>query len=129
MAKSTGQYAKVELDVDGTAVEIMELREWTISGSTEKVDSTVAGMAWTEHEIGHGSWEGDATILDIDTYWADHMFKKVTIRFYFHEDDAAPAYEGRASLDFEVTSPYDDMIETSLTFTGDGELSNGTTGA
>ena len=123
--KATGQYAKVELDVDGTAVTVMELREWTVSGSTEKVDSTVAGQSWTEHEIGHGSWEGDATVLDIDTFWTDHLFKKVTISFFFNEDDPTPAYEGRASLDFEVSTPYDDMIETSLSFTGDGELTSG----
>ncbi len=124
--KATGQYAKVELTVGGTAVTVMELREWSVSGSTEKVDSTVAGARWTEHEIGHGSWEGEATILDIDTYWTAHLFDKVTIRFFYNEDDTAPAYEGRASLDFETGTPYDDMIETSLSFTGDGELTSGT---
>lgn len=125
--KATGQYAKVELNVGGTAVTVMELREWSVSASTEKVDSTVAGKAWTEHVIGHGSWEGEATILDIDTYWVDHLFEMVTIKFFFHEDDVDAAYEGTASLDFEVGTPYDDMIETSLTFTGSDGLAHVTT--
>lgn len=127
--KATGQYAKIEITVDDVPVNVMELREWSVSGSTEKVDSTVAGVAWTEHEIGHGSWEGEATILDVDTFWVDHLFKKVTIRFFHNEDDAAPAYVGRASLDFEQSTPYDDMIETSISFTGDGALTKGTSAA
>src|SRR5690606_20781017 len=110
--------------VDAVPVTVMELREWSVSGSTEKVDSTVAGKAWTEHEIGHGSWEGEATVLDIDTFWVEHLFEKVTIKFYFNEDDANAAYEGTASLDFEVSTPYDDMIETSLSFTGSGALTH-----
>ncbi len=45
-----------------------------------------------------------------------------TRRFNDHEDDTAASYEGEASLDFERGTPYDDMIESSLTFTGSGEL-------
>ena len=123
--KAKGQYAKIELMVGSTAVTVMELREWSVSASTEKIDSTVAGKEWTEHEIGHASWEGEATVLDIDKYWVEHIFKKVNISFYFNEEDAAPAYEGTASLDFETSTPYDDMIESSLTFTGDGALVKG----
>lgn len=125
--KATGQYAKVDITVGGTPVTVMELREWSVSGSTEKVDSTVAGKQWTEHEIGHGSWEGEATVLDIDTFWVEHLFEKVTIKFYFNKDDVNAAYEGEASLDFEVSTPYDDMIETSLSFTGSGALTHTTT--
>lgn len=123
--KATGQYAKVEMMVGSTAVTVLELREWSISGSTEKVDATVAGAAWTSHEIGHGSWEGEATVLDIDKYWVEHMFSKVTISFFYKEDDAKAAYTGTASFDFETTTPYDDMIESSLSFTGDGALTSG----
>jgi hypothetical protein len=122
--KKKGQYAKVELDVAGTPVTVMELREWSISGSTEKIDSTVAGTDWTEHEIGHGSWEGEATILDVDVFWVDHLFDKVTIKFFYDEADVDAAYEGSASLDFETSTPYDDMIETSLSFTGSGALAH-----
>jgi predicted secreted protein len=120
--KATGQYAKVEGTVGGTAVTIAELREWTVSGSTEKVDSTVAGAKWTSHEIGMGSWEAEATVLDVDQYWVDLLFDKVTIKFFDLKDDTEAAYEGDASLDFEKSTPFDDMIENSLTFTGDGEL-------
>lgn len=125
--KASGQYAKVEMTVDGTAVTVMELREWSVSASTNKLDSTVAGTDWTSHEIGHGSWEGEATILDIDTYWTAHLFDKVDIKFYYKEGDTSAAYEGTASLDFETSTPYDDMIETSLSFTGDGALLHVTT--
>jgi hypothetical protein len=125
--KKKGQYAKVELMVGATPVTVLELREWSVSGSTEKIDSSVAGSDWTSHEIGLGSWEGEATILDVDVFWVDHLFDKVTIKFFYDAADANPAYEGSASLDFEASTPYDDMIETSLSFTGDGALTHTTT--
>lgn len=123
--KATGQYAKIKVTVDGTPVEIMELREWSISGSTEKVDSSVAGDAWSDHEVGRGSWEGSATVLDVDKFWVDYLFTKIDVEFFKHQDDVEPMYKGKVSLDFEQTSPYDDMIESSLTFTGSGELKGG----
>lgn len=125
--KLTGQYAKVKMTVGATVVDVMELREWSVSASTNKIDSTVAGVDWTSHEIGHGSWEGEATILDVDKYWVDHLFDKIDIEFYYKASDASPAYEGTASFDFETSTPYDDMIETSLSFTGDGALLHVTT--
>jgi hypothetical protein len=120
--KASGQYAKVTLDVGGTPVNIMELREWTISGSSNKIDSSVAGQDWTSHLIGLKSWEADATCLDVDQYWVEHMDSLLTVDFFDEKDDTLAAYSGQVSLDFEKSAPYDDMIENSLTFTGSGEL-------
>lgn len=123
--KRTGQFAKVFIEVDGTRQEVMELREWSVSGSSEKVDSSVAGTVWSEHLIGRRSWEGEATCVDADTFWLDYMDDYVTLDLYDHEDDPAPAFTGVASVDFERTTPHDDLIESSLTFTGTGELKRG----
>ena len=120
--KATGKYAKVEIDVSGTAVTIAELREWSISGETEKVDSSVAGDDWNSHEIGKGSWEGEATVLDVDQFWVANMFEKVTLSLFDNKDDTDAAYEGEASFNFERTTPYDDMIESTLSFTVSGAL-------
>lgn len=124
--KATGKYAKVEIDVGGTPITIAELREWTVSAETEKVDSSVAGDDWNQHEIGKGSWEGEATVLDVDQYWVEHLFSKVTLNLFDNSTDTEPAYTGEASLDFERTTPFDDMIESSLTFTGSGALTHPT---
>lgn len=124
--KATGKFAKVVIDVGGTPVNVAELREWSISAETEKVDSSVAGDDWNSHEIGKGSWEGEATVLDVDQFWVEHLFNKVTVEFFDNGSDAEAAYTGEVSLDFERGVPYDDMIESTLTFTGSGALTHPT---
>lgn len=118
----TGKMAKVSMDVAGTKVPLAELREWSISAESEKVDANVAGDGWARHLIGMMSWEADATVVDADPYWLDLMQEFVTVEFYDRSEDATPKYVGEASLDFERSTPYDDIIETSLTFTGSGPL-------
>lgn len=122
MAKRTGQYAKVTMGVEGAEVPVAELREWSISVSTEKVDANVAGVQWSEHLIGRHSWEGEATCISVDSFWIGLTEQMVTVSFFDHVDDAEPAYTGEASMDFERSTPHDDLIETSFTFTGNGEL-------
>lgn len=121
--KKKGQYAQVTLEVaGGTEVPVLELREWSISASTEKIDANVAGDEWADHLFGRSSWEGEATTISGDQYWLDMLTQFVTVSFYDHMDDTEPAYRGRVSLDFERNAPHDDIIETSLTFTGAGPL-------
>lgn len=124
MATITGNKAKVMLDIDGTSVQVMELREWSISASTEKIDTSVAGKKSTSHLPGKESWEGEATCISADQYWLKYLSEMVTIEFYIDGDSASAAYSGTASLDFEVSSPHDDVVETSLTFTGSGDLTS-----
>lgn len=124
MAVKKGQYAKVMLDVEGTPTQVMELREWSISGETEKIDSSVAGDDWSKHLIGRGSWEAEATCISADQFWLELMFTQFTVDFFDHQDDTDPVYSGKVSMDFERTAPYDDIIESSLTFTGNGKLNN-----
>lgn len=118
----TGKMAKVTMDVGGNEVPVAELREWSVSAETEKVDANVAGDGWARHLIGMASWEADATVVDADPYWLDLMMDFVTVSFYDQASDAEPKYVGTASVDFERGTPYDDIIETSLTFTGSGPL-------
>lgn len=126
MAKRTGQYAKVTYDVSGTPVTVAELRDWSISVSTEKINADVAGVQWSEHLIGRHSWEADATCISVDGYWINLTETMITVEFFDHVDDAEPAYSGEVSMDFERSVPHDDLIETSFTFTGNGILASGT---
>jgi hypothetical protein len=120
--KITGQYAKVMIDVDGTEQQVMELREWSVSAESEKISADVAGNDWSEHLIGRKSWEGEATCISADQYWLPLMDKFVTVKFFDHQDDLEPAYEGEVSLNFERTTPHDDVVESTLSFTGNGAL-------
>jgi hypothetical protein len=126
MAKRTGQFAQVTMDVDGTPVVLAELRDWSISVSTNKVNGDVAGTEWSEHLIGRTSWEAEATSVSVDKFWLSMVTQFIEVAFYDHADDVLPAYTGQASMDFERSAPHDDLIETSFTFTGNGILTDGT---
>lgn len=125
--RMTGQCAKLIYTIDGeTPVEVAALREWSISVEQEKIDATAACDGWTRNLIGIKSWEGDGTCIDADPYWLDFIDEEnVKIEFYDNEGDAEPKYVGTAIVDFERSTPYDDVIETSFTFTGNGELKRG----
>lgn len=120
--KKTGQFAKVSVTVGAVEVDVLELREWSISASTEKIDANVAGDTWNDHLIGRSSWEGEATVISGDQYWLEWLTQKITVNFYDHMDDVKPTYTGQASIDFERGVPHDDIIESTLTFTGAGPL-------
>ncbi|GMK47654.1 hypothetical protein PghCCS26_47840 [Paenibacillus glycanilyticus] len=126
----TGQYAKITTKVgSASAVELAKLREWSVSVESEKIDATVAGDTWARNLTGVLSWSGEATCVDADPYWLDlvNATTPVTIDFFDNEDDPKPKYRGTALIDFERTTPYDDLIETKVTFTGDGALVDGST--
>lgn len=125
MAAKKGQYAKVTLTVGSTPIEVAKLRNWSVNVATNKVDTSAAGQDWETHEIGMANWSGSAEFIDADQYWLQNIFDKFEIEFYDSEDDADPVYKGVCSLDFDRSVPYDDVISTSVTLTGDGPLELG----
>lgn len=125
MAAKKGQYAAVSLKVGSTPVTVAKLRNWSVNVATNKVDTSAAGQDWETHEIGMANWSGSAEFIDADQYWLQNIFDKFEIEFYDDEDDADPVYTGTCSLDFDRSVPYDDVISTSVTLTGDGPLELG----
>lgn len=125
MAKKTGKFAKVEIDVDGTPVEIACLREWSISVSTASIDASCVGTEWTSSLPGLKSWEGEATTITVDEYWLNYIDQTPVISFYDDgEEQTEPSYQGPAKIDFERSASYDDVIESTLSFTGAGPLTS-----
>jgi hypothetical protein len=122
MAAKKGQYAKVVLTINAVEVPVLKLRNWSYSTSVEELDTTAAGDEWTTVEGGHKSWEGDAEVIDADTFYLQYLGDKATIKFYMHEDDTQ--YEEGTALitGIEKSASYDDLIEQSLSFKGDGAL-------
>lgn len=123
----TGQYAKVMMDIGGTPTQIAELRDWSVSVSSEKPDATAAGDEWTKHIVGLKSWEGEATCISVDPFWFDLLDQQVTVEFFLAATDVDPKFSGEASIDAEYASTYTDVIEQTLTYTGSGPLTNPTT--
>lgn len=122
MAAKKGQYAKVVLTINAVDVEVLELRNWSYSTSVEEIDTTAAGDDWKSLEGGHKSWEGQAEVIDADTFYLQYLGDKATIKFYMAEGDLT--YETGTALitGIEKSAPYDDLIEQSLSFKGDGAL-------
>jgi predicted secreted protein len=127
MATKKGQFAKVTLDIGGTAVDVLKLRNWSYSASVEELDATAAGNEWMEYLAGFKSWEGDAETIDVDTFYLQYLGETATIKFYEAEGDTAYE-EGTAFLTgIEKSAPYDDLIEQSISYRGSGALTRITT--
>lgn len=126
MAAKKGQFAKIDLTIDGTPVTVVKLRNWSYSGSVEVLDSTAAGDEWVRNEAGLKSWEGEAEIIDVDVFYLDYLGDKATIKFYGATGDTT--YESGTAIltGIEKNTPYDDLIEQTITFTGDGALTKTT---
>ena len=125
MAVKKGQYASVSFTAGATPITVAKLRNWSINVATNKIDTSAAGQDWESHEIGMGNWSGSAEFIDADQYWLSNIFDKFTVEFFDSEDDTDPVYTGTCSLDFDRSVPYDDVISTTVTITGDGELQLG----
>lgn len=127
MAAKKGQFAKLEITVDAVPVTVAKLRNWSYSGSTEVIDSTSAGDEWVRNESGLKSWEGEAEIIDVDVFYLDYLGDKATIKFYGAVGDTTYE-EGTAIITgVEKNTPYDDLIDQTISFTGDGALTKKTT--
>jgi hypothetical protein len=127
MAAKSGQFAKLVLKIDGTTtVTVAKLRNWSYSGSVEILDATAAGDEWQRNEAGVKSWEGESEVIDVDTYYLDYLGEKATIEFYMKEGDTT-FEEGVAIISgIEKNTPYEDLIDQSISFTGDGPLTKKT---
>lgn len=126
MAAKKGQMAKLTLTIDSVEVVVAKLRNWSYSGSVEELDTTAAGDEWTTVEGGHKSWEGEAEIVDVDVFYLDYLGDKATIKFYMAATDTT--YEEGVALitGIEKNTPYDDIIDQSISFKGDGPLTKET---
>jgi hypothetical protein len=122
MATKKGQFAKVSLDIGGTVVDVLKLRNWSYSASVEELDATAAGSEWMDYLAGFKSWEGEAETIDVDTFYLEHLGEVATIKFYEAEGDLNYE-EGQAFITgIDKSAPYDDLIEQSLSFRGTGAL-------
>lgn len=129
MAVKKGQLAVLKVDVSGTPTAVAKLRNWNLSISSEKIDSTAAGDTWASHEVGILSWEGEAELIEIDTFWFTQLTAGAKVDVDFYEGAATAGtiyYSGTASLDGEIDVPYDDLIGLTVTFTGSGALTKNT---
>jgi hypothetical protein len=130
MAQIKGQFAEITVDVASTATKAAKLTNWSISTSSNKVDTTAAGDTWESHLVGTHNWSGSAEISDIDTFWWALATGDTLPEIVFYQAPSATSgtvkYTGKASIDYDEDVPFEDLITASITFTGSGALVKGT---
>ena len=69
----------------------------------------------------------EAEVIDADTFYLDHLGEIATVKFYAAEGDTTYE-EGTAIITgVEKNTPYDDVIDQTISFTGKGALAKKTT--
>lgn len=121
----------------GTVTRAAEITDWNLDITHDEIDATSHDSSGTRERIaGIDSWEGSAEMLHVmssgDAGSANAIFDIITaktkIDFEFYptgsSDDGYYAGEGFFT-GFNLSSPAEDALATSLSFIGSGQLTRG----
>lgn len=110
---------------------IGELRSYSVEETVETIDDSVIGDSYQTHKGGLKSWSGSADVYfdDGDTAQQALTVGASLIISFQMEGDGAGAHKlsGTATVDTRsISAAFDNMVEASITFTGNGALTEGT---
>jgi|14_taG_2_1085336.scaffolds.fasta_scaffold196488_1 hypothetical protein len=109
------------LSVDGGSTNVAQLTAWTITQNAETIEASYMGAEWKCIKPGMASWEGTAEAVFDTTETYPVIGAEVSLVAY--EIAGTTTYTGNAIVtSVETAVGVEDMITTSLSFTGDGPL-------
>jgi len=109
------------LSVDGGSTNVAQLTAWTITQNAETIEASYMGADWKCIKPGMSSWEGTAEAIFDTTETYPVIGTEVSLVAY--EIAGTTTYSGTAIItSVETAVGVEDMITTSLSFTGDGAL-------
>jgi len=109
------------LSVDGGSTNVAQLTAWTITQNAETIEASYMGADWKCIKPGMASWEGTAEAVFDTTEVYPVIGAEVSLVAY--EIAGTTTYSGNAIVtSVETAVGVEDMITTSLSFTGDGQL-------
>lgn len=109
------------LSVDGGSTNVAQLTAWTITQNAETIEASYMGADWKCIKPGMSSWEGTAEAIFDTTEVYPTIGTEVQLTAY--EVSGTMTYNGSAIVtSIETSVGVEDMITTSLSFTGDGAL-------
>lgn len=109
------------LSVDGGSTNVAQLTAWTITQNAETIEASYMGADWKCIKPGMSSWEGTAEAIFDTTETYPVIGTEVSLVAY--ETTGTATYSGTAIItSVETAVGVEDMITTSLSFTGDGAL-------
>ena len=107
------------LSMDGGTSNIAQLTSWTITQNAETIEGSYMGEDWRCVKPGTQSWEGTAEALFDTTEVYPTVGSVVEIVAY--EEGSTTTYSGSVVVtSVETSAGVEDMITTSLSFTGNG---------
>lgn len=113
------------LSVDGGSTNVAQLTAWTITQNAETIEASYMGADWKCIKPGMSSWEGTAEAIFDTTETYPVIGTEVSLVAY--EIAGTTTYSGTAIItSVETAVGVEDMITTSLSFTGDGALTTAT---
>ncbi len=113
------------LSVDGGSTNVAQLTAWTITQNAETIEASYMGADWKCIKPGMSSWEGTAEAIFDTTETYPVIGTPVDLVAY--EIAGTTTYNGTAIItSVETAVGVEDMITTSLSFTGDGALTTAT---
>ena len=121
----------------GTVARAAELTDWNLNISHSEIDATSHDSSGTREVIaGIDQWEGGADMLHVMSSGAggsanavfDLITSKTKVDFEFYPtgSSADGYYSGEGFFTgFDISSPNEDALATSLSFVGSGQLTRG----
>lgn len=134
-----GQYPAVHSGVFAMAIS-MELtqianlvgdaRNFSVSVSSDTVDSTVIGDSWKSFEDGLAGFEGTLEGLWLDNFWykkavatLSGLIPRTVLRLAADPKDVTSYYQGTVIFpSFDISGGFDSVIDYSVPFQGRGPL-------
>lgn len=111
---------------------LAEVRSWSVDTTADTNEDTVMGDTWRTHKSSLKSWNGSADVLfdDTDTtgQTACVIGAEISVSFQMEGDTSGDhKLSGTAIITAKsVSTSYDGLVESSITFTGTGALTEGT---
>lgn len=109
------------LSLDGGSSNIAQLTSWTISQSAEVATANFMGNDWACNKAGTLAFEGSCdAVFDTGEVYPTIGAEVAMIAY---EDGTTTTYNGNVIItSIETTVGVNDIITTSMSFTGDGQL-------
>lgn len=107
------------------------LRSYSVEETTETIDDSVIGSTYQTHKGGLKSWSGSADVYfdDGDTAQQALTVGASLVLSFEMEGTASGAHKLSGTVTVasrSISAAFDNMVEASITFTGNGALTEGT---
>lgn len=128
MARHSGREGKIKIGANTVAA----VRSWNIVATMPTDDTTAMVDGWQSHVVGIPGWTGSAEVLfdpdDTTGQGAATVGASLGLALYSEGDSAGKTYfEGTATVtERRVAAAYQGAVTLSLSFLGNGELTEDT---